>query len=108
MGNQGERLYQLRTFYGYSQRKLAEETGISTSSISKAESGRKDLTHRQVKTVCGILQADINWFMTGHGDMFTKSKYTEEFSEHYDKLNPQMKKLAIKIVKDLLEYQDNQ
>ena len=46
--------------------------------------------------------------MTGHGDMFTKSKYTEEFSEHYDKLNPQMKKLAIKIVKDLLEYQDKQ
>ena len=48
-----------------------------------------------------------DWLRTGHGQMYLQVKYGYEFAEVYDKLCPEMKELAIKIIKDILETQKN-
>ena len=75
--------------------------------ISKIETRKAIPTDRLIKTICGIFLVNEDWLRTGHGQMYLQVKYGYEFAEVYDKLCPEMKELAIKIIKDILETQKN-
>lgn len=103
----GDRIYLLRTDQGLSQSKFAVATGSSTSTISKIETRKAFPTDRLIKTICGIFLVNEEWIRTGRGDMYSQVKYGYDFAEVYNKLNPEMKKLAMKIIADILETQES-
>ena len=102
-----DRIYLLRTDQGLSQSKFATATGSSTSTISKIETRKAIPTDRLIKTICGIFLVNEDWLRTRSGQIYLHVKYGYEFAEVYDKLCPEMKELAIKIIKDILETQKN-
>ena len=55
-----ERLRQLRALYGISMRRLAGLTGVSKDSICRYESGREDITERNLSRLEGFFSQDLH------------------------------------------------
>jgi putative transcriptional regulator len=54
-----ERLRQLRALYGISMRRLAELAGVSKDSICRYESGREDITERNLSRLEGFFSQEL-------------------------------------------------
>ena len=84
MGNLRERLKQIRQSRGLKQKEMAQKLGISNSSYSKIESGRVELTVKNLLKI-GIIFNDVSleWFLTGKNSIETRGfgKYAEEVRE---------------------------
>lgn len=66
-----KRLKELRSKLGLSQAVFAEKIGIKQTSYSDIETGRRELTERNLNLICKEFNVDENWLRNGEGSMFT-------------------------------------
>jgi len=66
-----KRLKELRSKLGISQAVFAEKIGIKQTSYSDIETGRRELTERNLNLICKEFNVDENWLRNGEGSMFT-------------------------------------
>lgn len=81
---QGARLKFARESIGLKQYQAAELLGITSSGLSEIENGRNKLSNEISKKLSELFGININWLMTGSGEMLVrKSNKTqgEEFIE---------------------------
>lgn len=65
-----KRLKELRNSLGFSQSAFAEKIGIKQTSYSDIETGRRELTERNLNLICKEFNVNEKWLRTGEGDMF--------------------------------------
>ena len=84
MGNLRERLKQIRLSKGLKQNEMAQKMGISRSAYSKIESGKVELTLKNLLKI-GAIFKDVNleWLLTGDTSTayWSFGKYSEEIGE---------------------------
>lgn len=68
-----KRIKQLRLALGLSQGELGRKIGITTSAISRIESGENSASTQTVMLICREFSIDYDWLTTGQGEMFTKT-----------------------------------
>ena len=81
-----ERLKELRRLLGINQKKFGENIGVSTSAISRLESGDINFTEQMIITICREFNVNRAWFVEGVGDMFVDLPDTilDELSLQFD------------------------
>lgn len=65
-----ERLKELRTIKGLSQRAFGEIINLSPDMISLLEKGKRKFTERVISDICREFNVNRDWFETGCGDKF--------------------------------------
>jgi transcriptional regulator with XRE-family HTH domain len=70
----GDRLRKIRDHFNLAQNAFAKKIGSSPGYISEIENGLKMPGTDVVISLKQILHVNINWFLTGLGDMFETSK----------------------------------
>lgn len=83
-----ENLKKLRFELKLSARELAEKLGVSTGSIQNYEVSKREPNYNFMLLLCELLNVNLNWFVTGKGDMFIgtqnealKQELFKEFEE---------------------------
>lgn len=101
-----KRLKELRSKLGLSQATFAERIGIKQTSYSDIETGRRELTERNLNLICREFNVDENWLRTGEGDNIFKlgldedTVLVEQFLNEYDNpLFSEIKSLVFNIMK---------
>ena len=61
----GQKVKILRSQRGFSQEYLAEELGISQSTMARIEAGKSELPASLLPKLCGILQVTLSYFFEG-------------------------------------------
>jgi transcriptional regulator with XRE-family HTH domain len=98
------RFIELRKKRGLTQGKFGELIGVSDVTISKIESGKITLNEKHIKLICGSLGINEAWFRNGTGPMLTEEAPGErQLLEAFHKMSPEGRRLAIKLIEDLLE-----
>lgn len=97
------RLKALRKHLGLSQITFAKKIAMSQQGISMAESGVRQLTDRQIITICAVFGVSKEWLLTGNGEMFPVSDADDELIEAYaligaKDVDPRRKRLAKEII----------
>lgn len=100
-----ERIKELRIALDLSQKEFGDKIGVTTSTISGYESGRRTPNESVIKSMCREFNASIAFLKEGLGDMFTNLPETmlDEIADIYH-LNDQMKNL----IKTMLELDKNE
>lgn len=65
-----ERLKELRTIKGLSQRAFGEIINLSPDMISLLEKGKRKFTERVISDICREFNVNRDWLETGCGDKF--------------------------------------
>lgn len=68
-----DRLRQLRKNLQYNQKDFAEKIGVTSSAISRLETGDINFTEQMIKSICREFKVDYIWFTTGEGEMFSET-----------------------------------
>lgn len=74
----GERLKAVRKFYKLTLEKFGDKVGVTSSSISDIEKGRRELTKQMCISVCREYDVNETWLRTGEGDMFVAQSREDE------------------------------
>lgn len=72
-----ENLKKLRFELKLSARELAEKLGVSTGSIQNYEVSKREPNYNFMLLLCELLNVNLNWFVTGKGEMFNKTPNEE-------------------------------
>lgn len=80
------RVKQIRTYYNLSMEKFGEQLGVSKVAISLIESGKNNLTDRNIILICETFNVNEHWLRTGEGEMFRKQSEEEEIAAYMGKL----------------------
>jgi len=68
------RLVELRTQLGISQKDMSQQLSVRQSYYSDLENGRRNVSNKFIDKVCSTLNVQKNWLYTGLGDIFTPKK----------------------------------
>ena len=121
------RLKELRSKLGLSQAAFAEKIGIKKTSYSDIETGRRELTERNLNLICKEFNVDENWLRNGEGSMFTLEldedtmliesllndvdnpvyELIKKFMKLYNSFGPTERAVLQKLALGLLEEQNN-
>ena len=122
-----KRLKELRSKLGLSQAVFAEKIGIKQTSYSDIETGRRELTERNLNLICKEFNVDENWLRNGEGSMFTLEldedtmliesllndvdnpvyELIKKFMKLYNSFGPTERAVLEKLALGLLEEQNN-
>ena len=122
-----KRLKELRSKLGLSQSAFAEKIGIKQTSYSDIETGRRELTERNLNLICKEFSVDENWLRNGEGSMFTLEldedamlvesllndvdnpvyELIKKFMKLYNSFGPTERAVLQKLALGLLEEQNN-
>lgn len=80
MSRVGEKVKNIRTSIGMSQKQLAKKLGVSESFISEIESGRKVINQSLIDRLSKVLGKDINDITMSFEEQVYKEEKTEKFS----------------------------
>ena len=69
-----KRIKQLRLALGLSQSKFGRKIGITTSAISRIESGENSASTQTIMLICREFNINYDWLTAGQGEMFTKNR----------------------------------
>lgn len=108
----GNRIKDLRKQRGWSQRRLANESGLSEGSIRKYENGERNAKYENIQKICNALETDIKtMFVTDcitvgidkEDNIVVKDLYKEEFLKEVneffmDNINSYMEEDIINII----------
>lgn len=113
-----KQFYLLRKDLNLSQEQMGKKLGVTRSSISNMETGRFKITDTMVKLICNEFGVNEKWLRNGTGKMYNipendlvakATKLLDEddsgfktFLEIYSQLNPENRKLFIKMGLELL------
>lgn len=74
MTTANERIKELRKALGLKQHELANALGLSTVMLNYIENGKRSLTERNAKYICDKYNVNVQWLLTGEGDMFIQKE----------------------------------
>ena len=81
-----KRVNELRKLLGLSMEKFGEKLGVGKVAISLIESGKNNLTERNIVLICETFNVNECWLRNGTGDIFRKLTLEEEISSYLGKL----------------------
>lgn len=81
-----KRVHELRKLLGLSMEKFGEKLGVGKVAISLIESGKNNLTERNVVLICETFNVNECWLRNGTGDIFRELTLEEEISSYLGKL----------------------
>jgi transcriptional regulator with XRE-family HTH domain len=70
MSTIGDRIVELRQVLKLNQQKFARYLSISRGFVSNVEGNRTQLTSKTYALMASAFNVDLNWLLTGEGDMF--------------------------------------
>lgn len=81
-----ERLKQLRKLQKMTQKEFGEKIGVSGDTISSIETGKVNLTDRNISLICEKFNVNEEWLREGKGEMFCRDEKTivNELVEKYN------------------------
>ena len=74
-----ERLREIRLALNLSQDEFATRLGITKSSISGHETGRRNMSEQTITSICREFDVNEEWLRTGEGEMFLARPQEDEF-----------------------------
>lgn len=83
------------------QEEFGNTIGISRSNIANIESGRVNITERNIKDICSTYNINETWLRTGEGEMFVELPPEDEYFKAATELSMQNDKIAMQAV---IEY----
>lgn len=114
-----ERLKELRNNLGISQDEMAKRLNFKNrSTIANIETGKRELTERNIKIICETFKINEKWLTEGTGEIFKDSEekkieeiykenelnsFDKMFIENYIKLNKDERKAVEKFIKGLIK-----
>lgn len=100
-----KRIKHVRKSLGLNQTKFAKHLGLTQTSYSMIENGKRSLSDKHIKIIISEFGVNENWLRTGLGDMFLSSPYQKEFMNIFEKLTPESQVYLLKMARELLEMQ---
>jgi transcriptional regulator with XRE-family HTH domain len=102
-----KRLKELRKIKGLNQGDFSKKIGIAQNSYSLIETGKINLTDRNIKVICLVYGVNEDWLRYGKGDMLKVPLEAQSDDESkllmmFRKLTGETKEAVLKIVQDLL------
>lgn len=113
------RVKQLRLLKKLSQREFGEQIGLKQTSVADIETGRSNLTDRNISLICKKFQVNEYWLRTGKGNIFSNTQKTilkqlkEEYNlnsfklamiEQFLNLSPDQQDSIMEYVRSLIPY----
>jgi len=108
----GQRMLEFRKSLGYSQKVVAEKTGIGRSFISHIEAGSQRPSFEVINKLLNSFNISIDWLLTGRGQMLLieennilnklQKQHIEMFTE-LNKLPNEKQIVATKLLQQILE-----
>ena len=87
----GCRVQQLRDFLDLKQNKFAKMLKMSPSYLSEIEAGKRKPGHQFLQRIIKAFSVNVNWLITGDGNMFTKPenefKHEYNFGKHHEEFS---------------------
>lgn len=82
----GERIIEIRKLKKISQEELASRIGITKSTVSGYETGRRNVPDRVITDICREYNVSEKWLVKGLGEIFieTPDKAIEQLKIEYD------------------------
>ena len=77
----GDRILLLRAALGKKQKDFAQELGTSASYVSDIEKGKSKAGEGFIESLYRTYKVNINWVMSGDGDMFLQDPRTSMVAE---------------------------
>lgn len=87
---QGERVREVRKFFGFTLEKFGEKIGMKKNSVSQIENGKNKVTEANIKAICREFNINEKWLRTGSGNMRipVEDEATAAVSDLMEKSNP--------------------
>lgn len=70
MGTINERVAEIRKALGKTQTQFAEALSIKQAALAMIETGKRELSEKNIKLICFSYGVNEKWLRTGNGDMF--------------------------------------
>lgn len=74
-----ENLKKIRLKLGYSQQEIADKLRININTYRGYEYNKREMPYEILKFLSNSFGVNINWLLTGNGDMFFNSPKNEDF-----------------------------
>ena len=87
----GDRIKKARKIRGLTQKRLAEELGLSLTAIQYYESGKRTPNNAVVLAIAKVLDVNPHWLLTGEGEMFVEKQ--EGRDELLDKFMQELERI---------------
>lgn len=65
-----KRLAALRKSLGMNQKDFAYSLSLGQSTLAMIETGKRELTERNIKLICSLYKVSYQWLVNGKGEMF--------------------------------------
>lgn len=65
-----KRLAVLRKSLGMNQKDFAYSLSLGQSTLAMIETGKRELTERNIKLICSLYKVSYQWLVNGKGEMF--------------------------------------
>jgi transcriptional regulator with XRE-family HTH domain len=102
-----ERLRIARKKLGITQAEFARRIGLTQTSMSMIQSGKSNLTDKNIKLICVTYNINEAWLLTETGGMFVSpSPYEKELLEIFRKLYDAYQEFLLETTKNLLKRQN--
>lgn len=99
---EGDRIKQIRKDNQLTLEQFGNIIGVTQTTISRIENGKRNLTEAMRKSICREFRVDPIWLSTGEGEMFIDQSV--ELIEMLDKLLHNESKLAKTMFKVFAQY----
>lgn len=103
-----DRVKEVRTAVGITQRKFAERIAVVASFISEVEGGVREINERAIRLIIAEFNVNETWLRTGQGTMFAEdvSASVSEAMRMFKSLDRDFQDSALKILSALTEAND--
>lgn len=91
--NINERVKYLRKHLRLSQKDFGERVEMSQGHLTNVETGKRELTDKNIKLICIVFNVSENWLRSGSGDMFaeTDDALLEKLAREYNMSDAQQR-----------------
>jgi transcriptional regulator with XRE-family HTH domain len=98
------RLKQLRKILDMNQTDFAGKLNMAQTSYSQIETGKNELTNKNIDLICLKFGVNEQWLRTGEGEIFRNVTVEgQELLDIFNRLCPEMQDFFIKMGRELLE-----
>ena len=106
----GERVRQVRSTLGLTQKSLADRIAVSASYYASIERGDKEVNNRIVLLISREFGISRHWLNTGEGELYDKSEDVNlaKIVSLFKSLNPVYQECALSQMNALYDLQNNE